>query len=235
MDKIFCPSCGAQNSLEARFCSQCGNALPEIKEMKKAPAKNTQDTSGNSNSMFYLGLTLVLSLLVVFWVITENRQEYLDKLKKTTESKAAPAQGAPPPAVMQKVMAAKAALEKDPKNYELNVEMGNNYFDIGRFEQAIGYYTTAISVNDKNPSVLIDLGVAYYNIKDFDNALKYMNQALKISPDHVQGLYNLGIVYYNTGDKNKAVKAWEKLLKVSPDSREAQAARKFVEQIKSQS
>ncbi len=231
MNSTYCSACGAENTPDARFCSQCGEPLQQaaVENTVKDETAKTEKT----NSMFYLAVTVIVALLIVFLIINENRQEYLTKLAKKGMSQAPRGEEAPP-ALMQKVLAAKAALEKDPRNYKLNVELGNNYFDIGRFEQAIQYYSTAISVNDKNPSVLIDLGVAYYNLQDFDNALKYMRQALDISPEHVQGLYNLGIVYFNKGDKNSALQAWEKLLQVNPASREAQTAKKFVEQIKAQ-
>ncbi len=231
MNTIQCPACGAENTKDARFCSQCGEPLQKAENNNTVKEKS--GSPGSTNSMFYLAATVIAALLIIFLIINENRQEYLAKLAKKGMTQAPPA-GQAPPALMQKVLAAKAALEKDPKNYELNVELGNNYFDIGRFEQAIQYYSTAVSVNAGNPSVLIDLGVSYYNVKDFDNALKYMKQALEINPGHVQGLYNLGIVYFNKGDKNGALQAWEKLLEVNPGSREAQTANKFVDQIKSQ-
>ncbi len=236
MNNIYCSACGAENVKEARFCSQCGKPIAKVATKKNASGSQEKAAKPEtSNSMLYLAVTVIAALIIVFLIVNDNRQEYLDKLAKRGATQApAVAKGQAPPAVMQKVLAAKAVLEKDPKNYEMNVELGNSYFDIGRFEQAIKYYSTAVSVKADNPSVLIDLGVSYYNIKDFDNAMKYMQKALEINPGHVQGLYNLGIVYFNMGDKNNALKTWEKLLQINPGSREAQTAKKFVEQIKSQ-
>ncbi|HHJ52277.1 MAG TPA: tetratricopeptide repeat protein [Caldithrix abyssi] len=140
----------------------------------------------------------------------------------------------PPMELMQKIKQLKDAHAKNPKDFDVNVELGNSYFDIGRYDKAISFYKTAIAVKPDQPPILIDLGVSYFNLQKSDSALFYMNQALKVQPDHPQGLYNLGIVYYNMGKRDKAIETWQRLIDAHPGSREAQAAKQFIEQVKNQ-
>jgi len=109
--------------------------------------------------------------------------------------------------------------------------MANAYFDIQRYDQAIGYYRKAVRVNSRDTNVLIDLGVSYFNTGQLDSALVSMKAALKIDPAHSQGLYNSGIVLFNLNRQNEAVTQWELLIEKHPESREANAAQEYIKQI----
>lgn len=135
---------------------------------------------------------------------------------------------------MQKIQELKNAVAADPDNYQLNVDLGNNYFDIGRFDLAIKYYHKAIHLNSGQPAVLIDMGVSHFNVNNYDSALVYINQALKLDPRHVQGLYNAGIVYYNLKQYDQAIAVWQKLIRYHANSREAQSAQQFIKQVEAQ-
>lgn len=226
MSSNICPSCKHENEKQAKFCSNCGQKL-----ITKQKIVQANDTGSNSN-LFLFG-ALIFAVVVIFLVLNSNLASYQAKLEgrapKGTVS--APAKQGPPPAVMAKVLALKEQLKKDPYNYELNVEMGNNYFDIGRFKKAVKNYLRAVNKRASDPSVLIDLGVSYFNLGKMDSAKVFMKKALAINANHKQGLYNLGIVYFNQGDTSGAVRYWKKLISVGGNSREAQTAKKFINQL----
>ncbi len=142
--------------------------------------------------------------------------------------------GQPSMEMMQKIQAMKDAWEADPAGYDTNVQLGNAYFDISRFDKAVFYYKNANAVRAGQPSVLIDLGVSYFNINKPDSALRFVEEALRVQPDHVFGLYNAGIIYYNLNKVDKAIAVWKKLISAHSESREAQAAKEFIKQIENQ-
>ena len=233
MKQNFCPYCGNKLEKNFKFCPSCGKELnsadysKEEKQEEKAKQKELPSTRITSYTL--LALSFIFAITVVFLVLSSNQH--------TDEGAAGQQAQAEQPTeqmnqMMQSVLETKAALEKDPLNYELNVKMANNAFDIGRFEQAVKYYRTAVSVNDSDPDILIDLGVAYFNLNASDSALYFMNSALEINPLHPQGLFNTGIVYFNMGDTLQAIDIWEKLVETNGDMPQAKNAQKFIEQLK---
>ena len=235
MKQNFCPFCGNKLQQEYKFCPSCGEELKPGTPVKKidkiAPSKAPVKKS--SNSYLILAISFVFAITVIYMVLKSNQPEEQTAMASNgmPESNGQPTEQMNQ--MMQSVLETKAALEKDPLNYDLNVKMGNNAFDIGRFEQAVKYYRTAVSVNKSDPDVLIDLGVAYFNVNKSDSALYFMQSALKINPQHPQGLFNAGIVYFNMGDSLQAINYWEKLVDTNADLPQAKTAQKFIEQIKS--
>ncbi len=184
-----------------------------------------------------MSAAFVFALFVIFAIYENNRSNLEEKIAQSnTRRQQTVTQNQSPQAqaMMQQVLDLKNALEADPNNYDLNVQMANSNFDIGRFQEAIKYYRKAITLQDENANVVIDMGVSYFNLNMMDSALFFMDKALELQPDHPQGLYNIGIVYYNIGDFDKALKNWERLIQTHSDSREAQSAKQFVEQLKKQ-
>lgn len=106
-----------------------------------------------------------------------------------------------------------AEIDKDPKNVEKRVMLGNIYYDGGKWELAIPLYQKALDLAPNDTDVIVDLGVCYRNVKKTDEALALFNRALKIDPNKKQALFNVIVVYgFDKGDKAKAraaLKAFE--------------------------
>lgn len=231
MKHNFCPSCGNKLEQEYKFCPSCGNELSAVVLEKSETKPKQEKSTAKSNSYLILVISFIFAVTVVFFVLDSNKKEETNVGMSNQTADGQPTEQMNQ--MMQSILDTKKALEEDPDNYELNIKMGNNSFDIGRFEQAIKYYRTAIEVNDTDPNVLIDLGVAYFNINASDSALFFMDSALEINPTHPQGLYNAGIVHFSIGDSLKAVEYWEKLVATNGDLPQAKSAQKFIEQLKS--
>lgn len=232
MKHNFCPSCGNELEQEYKFCPSCGN---ELKATVSSPTKKEarqENTKQTSNSYLILLVSFLFAITVVFLVLRSNQHSEADHVAADE----APNQSGQPSEqmnqLMQSVLETRKALQEDPLNYDLNVKMGNNSFDIGRFKEAVKYYRTALSVKDSDPDVLIDLGVAYFNLNASDSAIFFMNSALDINPKHPQGLFNAGVVHFNIGDSLQAIEYWEKLVATNADLPQAKTAQKFIEQLK---
>lgn len=178
-------------------------------------------------------MIFICSLLVVFFIHDDNYtklQKKISELKNRNGNQTHEHEQISMDK-MEDIQALKENLKTNPDNYEILIDLGNNYFDVGMYEPAIEQYGKALSLKNDDTNVLIDMGVAYFNIHKPDSALLYMNRALEIDPKHKQGLYNIGIVLYNIDEKSEAIHYWKKLIAFHPGSREAEAAEKFIKQI----
>ncbi len=145
------------------------------------------------------------------------------------------AQTAPAPKVVDEaeVQALKNAANRDPNNAEPRTQLGNLYFDAGRFDDAITWYESSLKVNPKNPDVSTDLGVSYYNLNQPDRAIKQFEYSLSVDPKHTKSMLNMGIVQaFGKQDLKAAVASWNKLITMAPNSTDAQAAKKALDALK---
>ncbi len=128
----------------------------------------------------------------------------------------APATGGP--SLLQHEMALKSILASNPKDLNALVQLGNVYYDSGRFGEAADAYGRALDIDPKNADVRTDRGTCYWNMGQPDAALSEFAKALETAPAKAQTLYNMGVVYLD-GKKNpaKAKEVWEKLLATNPD------------------
>ena len=232
----ICKDCGTTNTQEAKFCIDCGSRLGKPAKDHKKIKNKKEPQKKQLNSYLILSASFVFSLIVIFLIYQSNQDNLHAKIQKARQSGSVSQANENPPSMelMQQIQSLKQSLADDPNNSDLNIKMGNSYFDIGRFEKAVLYYQKVIQINNKNVDVLIDLGVSYFNINKVDSALIYIKQALNIDPANLQGLYNIGVVYYKSGKVDNAIKSWEQLETLHPNSREAMTVKKYIKNINDQ-
>jgi cytochrome c-type biogenesis protein CcmH/NrfG len=117
--------------------------------------------------------------------------------------------------------AAIGALEKktneSPSDTRAWVELGNAYFDTGRFESAIQAYTKALELDPGNANVWTDLGIMYRRSGRPQEAIRAFDKAAEMDPKHEIALMNKGIVLlHDMSDPAGAIRAWEALLAINP-------------------
>jgi hypothetical protein len=121
------------------------------------------------------------------------------------------------PALRQQVAAFQAAVEKDPRNYDLLVKLGNAAYDADDPRLAVDAYERALKVKDGDPNVQTDLGVSYRNLGDLDRALAMFDRALKADPKHWQAAFNkIVVVGLDRGDTKAAKALLAELKKKNP-------------------
>ncbi len=86
------------------------------------------------------------------------------------------------------------ALDRDPENPELLMDLGNLYYDREDWDRAVAMYEKARRKAPKNPNLLSDLGAAYRNRGEFDLAVAFFQKAREANPDHWQSLLNWTLV-----------------------------------------
>lgn len=125
------------------------------------------------------------------------------------------------------------AVNKDPRDYDSLVKLGNLYYDAQQYPNAIQYYERALGIHPENPDVRTDMGTAYWYSGNADKAVAAMETSLKFRPGHPQTLFNLGwIRWQGKADPKGAIEAWESLLKTNPDYPQKQQVEQYIAKAK---
>ena len=195
----------------------------------KAAQSTTQNTENAPRRLSLSPVTLIILLTLSFVagllagsLIVQNKSP-----EQTAPQQQAPAQQAQPqqntmePSAEQKKHIAdlEAQAVKDPANRSVLVELGNAYFDAGRYQQSISAYEAALAINGNDADVLTDCGVMYRATRQFDKALEKFAKAQEVQPGHATSLFNTGVVLnFDLHKHDEAVKAWKELLRLHPDA-----------------
>jgi tetratricopeptide (TPR) repeat protein len=142
--------------------------------------------------------------------------------------------GTPAPAILDEsqVQALRTVAERDPKNAVARAQLGNLYYDAGRYPDAIKWYEESLAINPKDPSVSTDLGVSYYYNNQPDLAIKQLEHSLAIDPRHTKSLLNLGVVRaFGKQDLKGAAEVWTRLVEIAPQSPEGRQARQALDSL----
>jgi cytochrome c-type biogenesis protein CcmH/NrfG len=132
---------------------------------------------------------------------------------------------------------AKSILEKDPRNLQSLITLGNAYFDTDRYQEAIEVYSRALAIDPKNPDVRTDMGIMYRKSGQFDKAIEAFRQAARDAPQHLNSRFNLGVALkYDKDDYPGAIQAWEEFLKLEPymepDDKRTEMVKQEIESMK---
>jgi len=73
--------------------------------------------------------------------------------------------------------------------------MGNAYYCLGQYQQAIDAYLNGIQINANVAESHINLGNAYARLKSYDDAIDAYSKSDAINPDFLQPKLNLIYVY----------------------------------------
>jgi cytochrome c-type biogenesis protein CcmH/NrfG len=133
---------------------------------------------------------------------------------------------------MEDIMAFKARVEKDPRDLEALVSLGNANMMISRFDAAQDLYRRALDLNPQNLEVRTNLAIAYKYGGNPQQAFAELQKNFAIDPKHEHTLYNLGFLYLDDKqDKAKAVETWNAWLRLYPQASAAPEVRNRVSQL----
>ena len=183
-----------------------------------------------------MGIAGVLLGLLAGWIIGSQqaapaRTEPAPAPAAATSS--APAGQQAQPLDENRAASLKASADSNPKDAVARTQLGNLYFDAGRFEEAAKWYAASLEVNPKDADVSTDLGISYYYLNQADRALSQFERSLEIDPKHSKTLLNVGIVRaWGKQDLEGAAKAWERVIEVAPGSEEAARAKQGLDGIR---
>jgi len=192
-----------------------------------------------SKDALIVGVAGVFFGVLVGWIIgsQQGTPRVAAPAAVSTQSSSAQNPGGqppPPPLDEAKASSMKTIAQQNPSDAERRIQLGNMYFDAGRYQEAATWYEQALKLRPKDANVSTDLGISYYYMNDPDRALAQFDESLKIDPKHAKTLLNIGIVRaFGKQDMKGAADVWQKILEVAPASEEAQAARQALDGLRS--
>ena len=138
----------------------------------------------------------------------------------------------PSPEVLEQLSGLMQQVEHNPEDRKSLVELGNSFYDMGRFDAAVQWYERALELDSSDINVLTDLGTSYLYTGDSEAALKQFSRSLEIDPNHSQTLQNMGVAYFSSGKYEEAVTVWERLITAHPDYQRAAEIKEQIETAK---
>jgi len=176
--------------------------------------------------------------LIVGWIIGSQQASLTPRAPVAQTAQTPPPGGGstntPAPAILDetKVQALRTVAGRDPKNAEARTQLGNLYYDSGRYADAIKWYEESLAINPKEVDVSTDLGVSYYYNNQPDHAIAQLEKSLSLNPSHTKTLLNIGVVRaFGQQDLKGATEAWTRLVEIAPQSPEGQAAKQALASI----
>ena len=130
---------------------------------------------------------------------------------------------------MENVREMTAAAEAEAGNVQVRVELGNTFYDMGRYDVASRWYREALDLDPDQPRVSTDLGTSLLFMGRTSEAIDQYRHSLSVQPGHPQSMQNLGVALFSLEQYREAIKIWEKLLEVNPGYDDAAKIREQIE------
>lgn len=103
-----------------------------------------------------------------------------------------------------------------------HVKLGDRYFEIGLFDDALEQYRKALSIRADFVDVLTKVGMTLREKGAYDEAIEMFIQAKQVHPTYIAPIIHLGVTYYMKGFLDLALAEWEAAKKINPEGKEAQ-------------
>ncbi|BCF98815.1 hypothetical protein PPGU19_033840 [Paraburkholderia sp. PGU19] len=117
---------------------------------------------------------------------------------------------------------------------EAYATLGNAWYGLGRYDEAIDSYQRSVGLTDDDAEVHHNLAVAYLKTERSDDALRYARTALARKDGSARMHINLGDVLRSLGDLEAAASSYRSAIERSPDADIAHTALLFCEASMSQ-
>ena len=126
-------------------------------------------------------------------------------------------------------------LEKDPKNFNAQFNLGLVRIERKAYADAISELNKSIVIDSTRPVARLWLGFALLESGDLGNAERELTKALVMGgPQCVVAQYHLARIYLARGDKNEALRSLHAYLDEAPKGEYAADAKQLEKQIRSQ-
>jgi tetratricopeptide (TPR) repeat protein len=122
------------------------------------------------------------------------------------------------------VKSARAALEANPKNIALIIDLGVAQSGARQFREAIATFSRGLEIEPNNALLLRWRGHRYLSVREFDRARADLARGAAIDSTIYGNWYHLGIVQYLRGEFAEAAASFAKAQPIAPDAGELQGS-----------
>lgn len=102
------------------------------------------------------------------------------------------------------------ALELDKLYYNI----ARDYFNNGKYDEAIEYSQKAIDLNPNNSQFYTGLGASYVRKKEYDKGIGCCQKAIELNSKDNNAYNNLGVAYIQKNEYHKGIEYYQKSLKI---------------------
>ncbi len=133
------------------------------------------------------------------------------------------------------IAAYRKALEIDEHHVPSLINLGNVYYEMGKFEDAREVYTRATIADADNPRTHFNLGNACDETGDLLGAMRAYRRAILLWPGYADAHFNLALVAEKLASWAMALQHWQKFLDLEPGSEWAAVARSHLDDAREKS
>lgn len=114
-----------------------------------------------------------------------------------------------------------SGIEDYKKTAQYWTNLGNAYYNSGKYKEAIQSYEKAIRINPDDAEAYTNSGCAYAGLDMHEKAIESFKEAVRINPDSADAHYGLGVSYRALGMLEDAIESYELAIRNNPDSADA--------------
>ena len=115
--------------------------------------------------------------------------------------------------------------EREPENSEEFFRRGEQHFLASDYQNAIIYYTEALSLNPDYTDALVRRGAAFFHLSVFENAINDLSHAILLDSANAEAFYNRGITYFVMDNYQNALVDLNRAIELNPFNAEAYHSR----------
>ena len=108
------------------------------------------------------------------------------------------------------------AVTLDPDDFDTNLNLSACYFQLGKYDLAEKYCTSALGINPEDPHVHSNLGIIYDSQDKLYEAINAYKASLELDTNQPKLLVNLGSTYMRQQRLKKAIKAFGMACEMDP-------------------
>jgi len=116
----------------------------------------------------------------------------------------------------QVIAVSKQWLEENPDDIDAYFNLGDLYFALQDYDQALSYYQPILKIDPKYKIAYNQIGYCYARKGDLDKAVVVMEQYQLLAPHEPNPWDSMGEIYYNAGEFAQAEKNLRQALKNDP-------------------
>jgi len=112
------------------------------------------------------------------------------------------------------IVAFTEAISFNSKNPTIYTMRGNAYLDVGKINQAIHDYDTALEIAPNFFYALYNRGRAHSLLMHYEAALQDLEKSIELAPDDFgyRANGNIGLIYHKTGEYDQALEAFDEAI-----------------------
>jgi Tfp pilus assembly protein PilF len=125
-----------------------------------------------------------------------------------------------------------ALIDADPKNQNTRLLVAQEALRGGMLDKGLELLKGLDESQIKNPEIYYNVAVILLNQKKPEEALGYLTKSVTLEPAYVDGYFQRALTYLQLQKLAEARADFQRVLDLSPNGREAETARKALEQLK---